>query len=396
MPGLVCGYHLAILRPRPSSVDGAYLFYALNHSGTQQQFHAYANGVTRFGLRKADIGLVDVPLPPLPEQRRIAEILGALDDKIELNRRTNETLEQIARALFQSWFVDFDPVRAKMDGRWRRDESPPSLSADLYDLFPDRLVPSEFGEIPEGWTVQPLGDSYHLTMGQSPPGSTYNDDGNGFPFFQGNADFGFRYPSNRRYCTAPTRMADANDTLVSVRAPVGAVNMAWERCCIGRGLSALRHRSGSSSFTYYAVQALQGEVQQYEHTGTVFGSINRRQFEALPTLEPAAGVVTTFQRMVSDNDVQIRENVSESRTLVALRDSLLPKLVGGGLRVPAVAEPGVEKSMMADDTAHHFHMLRAREAVSRGLSHIARQVVAAENAVRGEPAFGLAFDLSRP
>ena len=96
-------------------------------------------------------------LPPLPEQRAIAHVLGTLDDKIELNRRMNETLEEMARALFKSWFVDFDPVRAKMEGRWRRGESLPGLPADLYDLFPDRLVPSELGEIPEGWEVKTLG-----------------------------------------------------------------------------------------------------------------------------------------------------------------------------------------------------------------------------------------------
>ena len=99
-----------------------------------------------------------VRLPPLPEQRAIAHVLGTLDDKIELNRRMNKTLVEMARALFKSWFVDFDPVRAKMDGRWRRGESLPGLAADLYDLFPVRLVPSELGEIPEGWSVTGLGD----------------------------------------------------------------------------------------------------------------------------------------------------------------------------------------------------------------------------------------------
>ena len=107
-------------------------------------------------------------MPPVPEQRRIAEILGALDDKIELNRRVNETLAQMARALFKSWFVDFDPVRAKMDERWRRGESPPGLSADLYDLFPDRLVPSELGEIPEGWTVSCFGDLAEIAGDSTP------------------------------------------------------------------------------------------------------------------------------------------------------------------------------------------------------------------------------------
>ena len=98
-----------------------------------------------------------VQVPPLPEQRAIAHVLGTLDDKIELNRRMNETLEEMARALFKSWFVDFDPVRAKMEGRWRRGESLPGLPTDLYDLFPDRMAPSELGEIPDGWEVKALG-----------------------------------------------------------------------------------------------------------------------------------------------------------------------------------------------------------------------------------------------
>ena len=158
VPDLVCGYHLAILRPVSNTIDGRYLFYALNTWEVQHQFHAYANGVTRFGLRKADIGRIEIPLPSLPEQRRIAHILSALDDKIELNRQMNATLEGMARALFKSWFVDFDPVRAKMDGRWRRGESLPGMSAELYGLFPEQLVPSELGEVPEGWDLKTMGE----------------------------------------------------------------------------------------------------------------------------------------------------------------------------------------------------------------------------------------------
>ena len=331
---LVASLDAAIVRNAASELlDYGFLYYRLLSRDYAHHVVSRSTGTTVLHLSKDALPSFEFLLPPRPEQRRIAEILGALDDKIELNRRVNETLEQMARAQFKSWFVDFDPVRAKMDGQWRRGESLPGLSAGMYDLFPDQLVPSELGEIPEGWAVQPLGSGYDLTMGQSPPGSTYNEVGDGLPFFQGNADFGFRYPSNRRYCTSPTRTAESDDTLVSVRAPVGAINMAWERCCIGRGLSALRHKSGSSSFTYYAVAALQSEIQQYEHTGTVFGSINKRQFESLPTLEPPSGVVTLFHKMVFAKDAQIKENVLESRTLGTLRDSLLPNLVGGNLRI---------------------------------------------------------------
>ena len=273
-------------------------------------------------------------VPLESEQRAIAHILGTLDDKIELNRRMNETLEEMARAIFKSWFVDFDPVRAKMDGRWRRGESLPGMPAEMYDLFPSRLVDSELGEIPEGWGVGTVGDCFHLTMGQSPPGRTYNDEGDGLPFFQGCSDFGFRYPTNRRFCTAPTRIAESEDTLVSVRAPVGDINKAWERCCIGRGLAALKHKSGSPSFTYYSVWAIQREIQQYEHTGTVFGAINKEQFKALKTVEPKLAAVDLFETFVLPLDERIRLNVSESRTLAGLRDTLLPKLISGELRVP--------------------------------------------------------------
>ncbi len=272
-------------------------------------------------------------VPLESEQRAIAHILGTLDDKIELNRRMNETLEEMARAIFKSWFVDFDPVRAKMDGSWRRGESLPGMPAEMYDLFPERLVDSELGEIPEGWEVGTVGDCFHLTMGQSPPGRTYNDEGDGLPFFQGCSDFGFRYPTNRRFCTAPTRIAESEDTLVSVRAPVGDINKAWERCCIGRGLAALQHKSGSPSFTYYSVWAIQQEIQQYEHTGTVFGAINKEQFKALKTVEPKLAAVDLFETFVLPLDERIRLNVSESRTLSGLRDTLLPKLISGELRV---------------------------------------------------------------
>ena len=273
--------------------------------------------------------LAGIPVPPLCEtpQRAIAHILGTLDDKIELNRRMNQTLEEMARAIFQDWFVDFGPVRAKLEGR------EPYLPPELWCLFPDRLVDSELGEIPAGWEVKALGECFNLTMGQSPPGSTYNDDGEGLPFFQGNADFGFRYPEKRRSCTAPTRVAQPDDTLVSVRAPVGAINMAWERCCIGRGVAALRHNSGSIPFTYYSIGALQPEIQQYEQTGTVFGAITRKQFETLNTVEPMPELVKHFTALALVLDNRIRSNVSDSQTLSAQRDALLPKLVSGEVGV---------------------------------------------------------------
>ncbi len=311
-------------------LDVTFFYYLLRY--LKPNFVRIARDKQTTGLghvTKRDLKNLRVASPARPEQRAIAHVLGALDDKIELNRRMNETLEAMTRALFKSWFVDFDPVRAKMKGR------DTGLPRDIAALFPDRLVDSEMGEIPEGWEVKSLKDCMNLTMGQSPPGSTYNDHGDGLPFFQGRSEFGFRYPEKRRFCSAPTRVADPDDTLVSVRAPVGDINLAWERCCIGRGVAALRHKSGSSSFTYHSAWALQRELKEYEHTGTVFGAINKGQFQALKVTEPDPRVVEAFDAMAVNLDARIRSNTAATRTLAGLRDTILPTLISGEIRVPA-------------------------------------------------------------
>lgn len=327
----ICSTDIWVVRAT-KGVDQGFLYYCMA-SWPFVDFATAGSQGTRMPRAKWEhVSRFEISLPSLPEQRAIAHVLGTLDDKIEHNRRMNETLEEMARALFKCWFVDFEPVRAKMEGRWRRGESLPGMPAELYDLFPERLVDSELGEIPEGWGVRALGECYTLTMGQSPPGNTYNDLREGLPFYQGNADFGFRFPEGRRYCTAPKRVARPDDTLVSVRAPVGAINMAWEKSCIGRGVAALRHSSGSASFTYYSTWALQREIEQFEHTGTIFGAITKRQFEFLRVLEPPKVVVTCLGKRLHSLDQLIRSNFSDSRLLTKQRDALLPKLMTGALR----------------------------------------------------------------
>jgi type I restriction enzyme S subunit len=271
-------------------------------------------------------------LPPLAEQKAIAGVLGALDDKIELNRRMNSTLEAMARALFQSWFVDFDPVRAKLDGR-----QPVGIDQATADLFPDSFQDSQPGHIPKGWHAGTVVEGFNLTMGQSPPGDTYNQERNGLPFYQGRTDFGFRFPKRRVYCTAPTRYAKPGDTLVSVRAPVGDINMANEDCCIGRGVAAVIHKSGATSFTYHAMANLYPDFARFEGEGTVFGSINKENFEKLRFVIPPEEIVAAYERKVGPLDQQIRDLESQSRTLATLRDTLLPKLLSGQSRVREVA-----------------------------------------------------------
>jgi type I restriction enzyme S subunit len=194
-------------------------------------------------------------------------------------------------------------------------------------------VDSELGEIPEGWKISDLGDEFNLTMGQSPPGTTYNEDRKGIPFYQGRADFGFRYPSKRIYCTSPKRFANSGDTLVSVRAPVGDVNMAFERCCIGRGSAAIRHKSGSRSYTYYLMKSIPDIFNNYEAGGTVFGCINKNDFERIDFVNPTPQIISLFENMIFHFDQMVENNSIQIESFAALRDALLPKLLSGEIRV---------------------------------------------------------------
>ena len=332
-PEWVVSTGFAVLRPKREYIEPRYLYACVFDKEFTDFLVQREKGAAYPAVLPEDIADAVISLPPLAEQRAIAHILGALDDKIELNRRMSQTLEAIAHALFKAWFVDFEPVRAKLEERWRRGQSLPGLPAHLYDHFPDRLVESELGEIPEGWRIDKIGNQFRVTMGQSPPGNTYNEKGNGLPFYQGRADFGFRFPNRRVFCTAPTRFAEPGDTLVTVRAPVGDTNIALERCCIGRGVAAIRHSSGATSYTYYLVRSLRSVFRGFEAEGTVFGAITKDSLLSIKHVVPPDELVQRFEQLCSPIDDMVEIAERESRTLAALRDALLPKLIRGEIRV---------------------------------------------------------------
>ena len=324
----VClGQRMVLLRPHASKVNFRFLRYWLNSPVMSTYVHGFRDGTVAERLNLPTIRALPVAVPPLPEQLTIAHILGTLDDKIEVNRRMNETLEAMARAIFKSWFVDFDPVRAKAEGRDL------GLPKHIADLFPNRFEESELGEIPAGWDMGSVDDEFDLTMGQSPPGETYNEVGEGLPFYQGRADFSFRFPTRRVYCTSPTRLAKKRDTLISVRAPVGDINMASEDCAIGRGVAAARHKSGSRSYSYQFMHSIEEVFARFEAEGTVFGSIGKKDFHAIPCVIPPRELVLAYDQRVSLLDDRIEVNEQESSTLAGLRDALLPKLLSGEIRV---------------------------------------------------------------
>jgi type I restriction enzyme S subunit len=263
----------------------AFLGYQLQSPGWWQHVNAVRSGAVQPTLNAKQMSAYSFSLPPLSEQRAIAEVLGALDDKIEANRRLSNLCDQVATCLFSL------------------------ASRQLLTL-------SEVADI---------------IMGQSPPGSTYNEDRNGLPFYQGCRDFGARFPSPRVWCSQPSRIAERHDVLVSVRAPVGSLNVASERCAIGRGVAAVRSTSAPSTL-FHVLAANDSVWDPYESEGTVFGCIRKDQLKGL-IIEWPEDPTGELERALSALDAVVESLVIEASVLTSLRDTLLPKLLSGELRV---------------------------------------------------------------
>ena len=273
-----------------------FIYYALTKQEVTEQLQAIAEqSVSAYpSLKPSDIENLELMLPDKKTQEKIVAILRAIDEKIKENNAINNNLEQQAQAIYQQMFID-------------------NASSD--------------------WTEGTLSDIAGITMGQSPSGSSYNEDGNGTIFFQGRAEFSFRFPTIRLYTTEPKRMACANDTLMSVRAPVGDLNVAHTDCCIGRGLAAIHSKNNHQSFVLYTMFSLKKQLDVFNGEGTVFGSINRNSLNEIPILIPSSKKLDEFETLVAPMDAAIRNNYDEICRLEQLRNSLLPKLMSGELDV---------------------------------------------------------------
>jgi type I restriction enzyme S subunit len=330
------------LIPKPG-FDSEFLYYWVK--AHVEELQRYASGSTFQELTGTALAQIRIRVPPLPEQRAIAHILGTLDDKIELNRRMSETLEAMARALFKAWFVDFEPVRAKMEGRWQRGQSLPGLPAHLYDLFPDRLVDSELGEIPEGWRVVELEQAIEinpprvLRKGQRAP---YLD----MASMPTRGHVPLRvverpYTSGTRFMNGDTLLARITPSLengktafVDFLAP-NEVGWGSTEFIVLRPKPPLPAEFGyclarDPDFREFAIQSM---------TGT--SGRQRVQPEALARyllVVPSDDVAKAFGALVEPWFRKGSRSERESRTLAALRDALLPKLIRGEIRVKEVEQ----------------------------------------------------------
>lgn len=261
-----------------------------------------------------------VALPSFENQKKIAAVLSALDEKIALNKKMNQKLEAMAKRLYDYWFVQFD-FPDENDRPYKTSGGPMTHNPTLNR------------EIPKGWNNGVLSDVANITMGQSPNGSSYNENGDGILFYQGSTDFGIRFPSVRQYTTAPTRFAKKGDILMSVRAPVGAVNIANADCCIGRGLSSMNSKLGSLSHLYFLIDIFKKTFENMSAAGTTFGSITKDELYALPVIIPSKQVLEKFEKIakpIFDRQMKLGEEISR---LTKLRDKLLPLLMNGQLIV---------------------------------------------------------------
>ena len=333
-----CMLNTSVIRMRSkdeSLLNRRYLRYFLTSSLFQEQIHAVAAGSVQVNYGPTHLNQMWMALPPMPQQRAIAHVLGTLDDKIELNRRMNETLEAMARALFNSWFVDFEPVRAKMEGRWRRGESLPGLPAEHYDLFPDRLVDSALGEIPEGWEVKTLGDVAEQRRSSVKPEQIYRDtpyialehmpkkcialsewgvaDGlasGKFRFEQGDILFGKLRPYFHKAGVAPLDGVCSTDIVVVQPKP-----HLWSGFVLG-------HIS-STEFVEYT---------DATSTGTRMPRTNWVDMARYKVTLPSIEVSNAFTGLVYPCVNRIVSAIHEAHCLAAQRDALLPRLVSAEMK----------------------------------------------------------------
>ena len=328
--------HVAILRPDPDRLDARYLRYWLISPETQAALLSWArSGGTRNALTKAMIESLEIPAPPLAQQRRIAHILGTLDDKIELNLRMNTTLEGLAQGLFKSWFVDFEPVRAKMEGRWRRGESLPGMPAELYDLLPESLVPSALGAVPEGWEIGTIAQlAERIQNGGTPKRSE--------PKYWNRKEIPWLTSSEVRQsfvlepqssisrlglAESSAKIVPARSILVALYgATAGQVSMNFSALSTNQAITAIIPTTGNRYFCLVGLKSRVSELSS-RAVGSAQQNLSKREVEVTPTILPPAELRAKFDALAERLINKIEQNLYESQNLITQRDVMLPKLL---------------------------------------------------------------------
>ena len=306
------------LRGKKNKLETDYLYYWLKNYVDILLNKSQGSVFNTINLSTFDD--IKIDLPNIENQRSISNFLTLLDNKIQINNQINQELEAMAKTLYDYWFVQFDF---------------PDQNGKPYKSSGGKMVyhPELKREIPEGWGVEKLENVANITMGQSPKGSSYNEAGEGIMFFQGSTDFGWRFPVARQYTTEPSRIAEEDDILLSVRAPVGTLNIADTRCCIGRGLAAINSKVGANSYIFNVMQDFKKLFDMINSVGTTFGSITKDDLYSLQLVYPPTELLMEFDQLVKSFDREIKNRSRQNQELTQLRDWLLPMLMNGQVKV---------------------------------------------------------------
>ncbi len=317
-----------------SQVKPKYLYYLLTQPHITDYLQTLAsNSVSSYpSISPNDLGNLMFQLPEFKIQCIMADVLTSLDSKIELNNRINAELESMAKTIYDYWFVQFDfPISAEQAKAMGK----PNLEGKPYKSSGGKMVwNAELKrDVPEGWVSAELKDIANITMGQSPPGETYNEMGNGMIFYQGCTDFGLRFPSIRQYTTEPSRFAKQGDILLSVRAPVGTMNISLTDCCIGRGLAALNSKDNCTPFLFEVLRNLKQVFDRRNVDGTTFGAITKDDLYSLKIVKPTQKILNEFSLIFLPVFEKQNSIALEDIKLTELRDWLLPMLMNGQVKV---------------------------------------------------------------
>ena len=289
-------------------IDTKYLYLFLNMQYVRDIAVSLATGAAQPDLNHGAFKSIKIELPPLPTQRKIASILSAYDDLIENNLQRIKLLEEMAQQTYTEWFV-----RMKFPGH-------------------ENVEWDDESGLPEGWEKVKLGSVCKLTMGQSPKSEFYNTEGKGLPFHQGVKDYGDRFPTNSTWCTKATRIAEVGDILFSVRAPVGRLNIAFEKMILGRGLSSITYKHNWNGFLYYQLKQLFFE-DNLMGGGAIFNSVTKNDMVNIELMEGSENIMQHFNDFVIPIDKTIKNLHIQNQNLKEARDILLPRLMMGVIKV---------------------------------------------------------------
>jgi type I restriction enzyme S subunit len=296
---------IAILRPNRDKIDPDYFKQLLRTPSVKGMMESFVSGSALPRIVLKDFKKMKLSLPPLPIQQRIASILSAYDDLIEVNNQRIKLLEETARELYKEWFV-----------RMR---------------FPGYQQAKFVKGVPEGWEITTLADEVNFKMGQSPKSEFYNNAGNGLPFHQGVGTYGERFPEHKIFCSTNGRTAEEGDILFSVRAPVGRLNIADRKLIIGRGLSAMRHKKGLNNYLYYLLQH-EFSKEDTIGNGSIFNSVGKDELKRFKIFH-VGDIAKQFNSWVKPIDDQLLIFIQQNTQLRQIRDRLLPRLISGKLEV---------------------------------------------------------------